>query len=73
MLFGIVVKPIMLVTGGVVVLTVLVLQVLVGLRKIHFKGRTHLKVHRYGAYALLALAALHGFGGLIYAFGWRIG
>lgn len=73
MLFGIVVKPIMLVNGGIVVLMLLVLQILVGMRRIRFKGRTHMKVHRYGAYALLVLAALHGFAGLLYAFGWRIG
>jgi hypothetical protein len=49
---------------GVVTFLLLGFQVLVGLRVITFKGRTHMRVHKWGAFALLALSAVHG----IYAF-----
>ena len=47
--------------GGLVTFLLLAFQVLVGMRKIKFKGRTHMKVHRWGGYLLLAVAAGHGF------------
>jgi hypothetical protein len=46
--------------GGVTLFLLLSFQVLVGLRKITFKGPLHMKVHRYAAYVLLAFAAFHG-------------
>ena len=49
---------------GLVLLALLVLQILVGLRKIKFKGRTHLKVHRWIAYGMLAIALFHAVIGL---------
>ena len=49
---------------GAVTFLLLGFQVLVGLRVIKFKGRTHMTVHKWGAFALLALSAGHG----IYAF-----
>lgn len=73
MLFGLVIKPIMLVSGGTVLLLLLFLQILVGLRKIRFKGRLHLKVHKWGAWALLAFGVFHGLMGMIYAFRWVVG
>ena len=45
---------------GIVTFVLLVFQVLVGMRVITFKGRTHMKVHMWGAFALLALSAVHG-------------
>ena len=45
---------------GLVAFLLLGFQILVGLRVITFKGRTHLKVHKWGAFTLLALAAVHG-------------
>ena len=42
MIFGIVVQPQILVVLGLAALLVLVLQMLVGYRKIHFKGKKHL-------------------------------
>jgi hypothetical protein len=50
---------------GVFLFLGLVFEVLLGLRKIKFKGALHQKVHRWTAYTLLVLAALHG----IYAMG----
>lgn len=46
--------------GGVTVFVGLVFEALLGLRKIKFKGVLHHTVHRYTAYALIALAAFHG-------------
>lgn len=57
--------------GGLTMLTGLTFQVLVGLRKIHFKGALHLKIHKWTGYALLVGAIGHGTfaaGSLI--FGW---
>jgi hypothetical protein len=50
---------------GIVLFLGLVFEVLVGLRKIRFKGLLHQKVHKWTGYALLAVAAGHG----IYAMG----
>jgi hypothetical protein len=65
-------NPIYLIAaGGLTVFLLLCFQVLVGLRKIRFKGSLHLKVHKYTAFTLLVLAASHGLfaaGKLI--FGW---
>ena len=59
MLFGIPIQPVYLIAGGVVIGVLLVFELLVGLRKIKFKGKTHLKVHKFVAWAILALAVLH--------------
>ncbi|HEX9093795.1 MAG TPA: hypothetical protein VF902_07415 [Coriobacteriia bacterium] len=54
-------NPIYLVAaGGVFLFLLLVFQVLLGLRKIKFKGALHMKVHKWTAYSMLALAAFHG-------------
>lgn len=68
MLFGFVITPVALVSGGLFVLAVMLLQILVGMRKIRFKGRTHQKVHKWGAWALLGLTVIHGVMGFMYAF-----
>lgn len=73
MIFGVVIRPIMLVTGGTVLIVLMSLQILVGMRKIKFKGRLHQKVHKWGAWVLAALSVLHGFMGYVFAFQWRIG
>ena len=52
--------PQVLLLLGLVTFALVVFQVLVGLRVIRFKGRTHMKVHTWGAYALLGLGAVHG-------------
>jgi hypothetical protein len=58
--------------GGVLVFALLVFELLVGLRIIKFKGRTHLKVHKWAAYVLVALTALHGLLAIILYNNWRI-
>lgn len=59
MLLGIVIESWMLAAGGSALFLLLIFQVLVGLRKITFKGKLHMKVHKFGAYAMLALAVFH--------------
>lgn len=73
MLFGVTIEPEMLIFGGTALLLMLSLQVLVGARKIRLRGRLHLTVHTYGAYALLVLAGFHGLAGLVFFNHWRIG
>jgi len=59
MLLGITITGSMLVAGGAALFLLLAFQVLVGLRKITFKGKLHMKVHKYGAYAMVALTVFH--------------
>lgn len=66
MLLGIAIKGWMLVAGGAAIFLLLVFQVLVGLRKITFKGKLHMKVHKYGAYAMVALAVFHAIAALAF-------
>lgn len=73
MILGFVVKPAMLVLGGTFLMLLMFLQVLQGMRKIRFKGPLHLKVHKWGAWVLLAAAAFHGLLGYVYAFHLKIG
>ncbi len=56
----------MVVALGILTLTTLVFQMLVGFRKIKFKGRTHLKVHKTVAWVMLGLALIHGFAAAVY-------
>jgi len=48
------------VVGGIGLFVLVLFQILVGKRKIKFKGATHMKVHRIGGYLLLAGAIGHG-------------
>lgn len=73
MILGFIVTPMMLVFGGIFAVLVLVAQILVGMRKIHFKGRLHSKVHKWGAWVLLGIALFHGLLGIVYALQLRIG
>jgi hypothetical protein len=73
MIFGYVVTPSLLVILGVLAFGGLVLQILLGKRIIRFKGRTHMKVHRWLAYAITVLAAVHGFLALVRLNFWVIG
>ncbi|MBE0417240.1 MAG: hypothetical protein IBX63_05705 [Coriobacteriia bacterium] len=73
MIFGYVPSSALLVALGLLALGGLVFQILVGKRVIRFKGRTHMKVHRWVAYAVTAIAALHGFLALVRVNVWVIG
>jgi hypothetical protein len=50
---------------GIAGFLLLVLEALVGLKVIHFKGPAHRKTHKTIAFTLIALAFLHG----VYALG----
>jgi len=73
MIFGYVPSVTLLTVLGILAFAGLVFQVLLGKRVIRFKGRTHMKVHRWVAYAITAVAAFHGFLALIRANFWVIG
>jgi cytochrome b subunit of formate dehydrogenase len=66
MLFGITVTRDLIIAGGVVLLVLVAFQVLQGMRKIKFKGKLHLKVHKRSAYALLVISLVHALMGLAY-------
>ncbi len=66
MLFGISIQPYMLLVGGASLFALLGFQVLVGLRKIKFKGALHMKVHKWTAFAMLAFAVFHATAALAY-------
>lgn len=59
MLLGVTITKGILVAGGAITFLLLVFQVLVGLRKIAFTGKLHMKVHKVGAYVLVAIGAVH--------------
>ncbi len=67
MLFGITVNLTMMLVVGITLLLLLLFQMLLGTRKIHFKGPLHLKVHRRVAWLMVVLAAIHGLTGLVLA------
>lgn len=73
MIFGYVVTPTPLVVLGMLAFAGLVFQILLGKRVIRLKGRTHMIVHRRVAYAITAIAALHGFLALVRLNRWVIG
>jgi hypothetical protein len=72
MIFGLQLSSSYIMYGGAVVFVMLIFELLVGLRVIKFKGRTHMKVHKWTAYAIVALTALHAILALILFNGWRI-
>ena len=60
MLFGVEITPLMLEVIGIVLGLGLLFQILAGQRIIQLPRKYHLKVHRTTAWALLAIAVLHG-------------
>jgi len=73
MILGFQLNALIIIYAGIFTFALLVFQMLVGLRKIKFKGRMHMRVHKWGAWALVVAAALHGFMGMVLYNGWRIG
>lgn len=61
-----------IIAGGVFLMLLLAFQMLVGLRVIHFKGRTHMKVHKWGAWALVAIVVVHASLATVYVLGLSI-
>ncbi|MBN2247868.1 MAG: hypothetical protein JW733_04135 [Coriobacteriia bacterium] len=60
MLFGMTIEPYMLIGGGSAIFVLVVFQILQGKRKIKFKGKLHLTVHKWVAAAILAASIFHG-------------
>jgi hypothetical protein len=73
MIFGLVVRPIVMIVSGIAVLAFIALEMLVGYRKIRWKGRMHLVWHKRIAWTLIAIAAVHGLLGILFATGLQIG
>ncbi|MBN2847967.1 MAG: hypothetical protein JXP72_05885, partial [Coriobacteriia bacterium] len=48
----------MILVGAIAGALLLVFQILQGMRKIKFKGRLHLKVHKHAAFALVVVTVL---------------
>lgn len=63
-MLGIDITANMVIAGGVLTFLLLVFQVLLGKRVIKFKGPLQWKVHRWTAYAMVVLAAVHGLAAL---------
>lgn len=61
-----VIPPILIIIGGATVLALLGFELLVGYRKIKFKGAMHLKAHKWIAWTLLAFAVFHGTAALFF-------
>lgn len=72
MVFGMFISPFVVEYTGLFVLLFVLFEVLVGLRKIRFPRRSHLKIHKYLGYALLGVAVVHGLLALAYLNGWSI-
>lgn len=61
-----VIPPVLLIIGGATVLLLLGFELLVGYRKVKFKGALHLKVHKWIAWTLLVFAAFHATAALFF-------
>jgi len=72
MIFGSQITLVTIMYVGFVTMALLVFQILVGMRKIKFKGRTHMKVHKWGAWALFGIGIVHGLLAMTFYYGWRI-
>lgn len=59
-------SPVVIAAIGVVGFVLIVFQMLLGYRKIKFPGRTHMKVHKGVAWALVGITVIHGAMGLIW-------
>jgi hypothetical protein len=72
MILGFAVTGSVMLLGGLALFLLTVFQVLMGLRVFKF-GKRHRIVHRWVAYAILAIAAVHGLLGVLFVTGVRIG
>lgn len=66
MLLGLTVTQGMLIAGGSFLFVASLLQILIGMRKIHFKGKLHMKIHKALAWLMLAGALFHGIAAFAY-------
>jgi hypothetical protein len=66
-------SPVPIAVIGVIGFALVVFQMLLGYRKIKFPGRTHTKVHRRVAWAIVAVSLIHGGLGLYWVLGLFLG
>jgi hypothetical protein len=71
MIFGLAITPAWMIGLGVILLVLTVIQILIGLRKIKL-GRKTFVYHRYIAFAILGIGAVHGLSGMVMLMGWRL-
>jgi hypothetical protein len=71
MIFSLSVTPAMMIAGGLTLLALLVVQILIGMRKIKL-GRKTFTYHRYMAFGILAIAAIHGLLGFLLLTGTKL-
>ena len=71
MIFGMPITAFTMLVIGLLLLCLIVCQVLIGERKIKLGRRTFV-YHKYVAYMILAVAAVHGLLGVLYVTGWSI-
>jgi hypothetical protein len=71
MIFGIPVTGSTMLVVGILLFLITAFQVLAGMRVIKL-GKVHRQVHRWTAYVIIGLAALHGLLGIAFATGWSI-
>ena len=71
MIFGMPITAFTMLVIGLLLLCLIVFQVLIGERKIKLGRRTFV-YHKYVAYTILAVAAVHGLLGVLYVTGWQL-
>lgn len=71
MVFGQPITPLIMLVGGLTVYSLITFQVLVGLRKIKL-GRQHFVYHKYVAFTILGVAAIHGMAGILFLTGFSL-
>jgi hypothetical protein len=72
MILGLPITGTMMLLGGVALFVLTLFEVLLGLRVIKL-GRKHRVVHRWTAFAILGVAAVHGLLGVLYVTGFKLG
>lgn len=71
MVLGFPVTPLWMLGLGLPLYALIVFEILVGLRKIKLGRRTFV-YHKYIAYAILGIGAVHGALGILFLAGWRL-
>jgi hypothetical protein len=71
MIFGAAIQPLMMLVPGVTLLVLIVLQMLLGMRKINLGKKTRVW-HKWTAWAIVCLAALHGVVGFLFVTGYSL-
>ena len=71
MIFGMPITAFTMLVIGLLLLCLIVFQVLIGERKIKLGRRTFV-YHKYVAYTILTVAAVHGLLGVLYVTGWQL-